>query len=195
LKSCVARMAEDGRESIAKMRLDLADYQVRLEETEREASTDALTGLANRRGVERQLAYFERQQQPFCVMMFDLDRFKSVNDRYGHPVGDALLKQFAHELGAIFRPTDVIGRWGGDEFIVLLGCTLAIAQARIKSIREWVFGDYLLETNGDRIRLRVGASVGLAEWDGVEPISRLIERADSEMYEHKAEMKRSMASA
>jgi diguanylate cyclase (GGDEF)-like protein len=191
LKSCVARMAEDGRESIAKMRLDLADYQVRLEETERAASTDALTGLANRRGVERQLTHFERQRQPFCVMMFDLNRFKFVNDRYGHQAGDVLLKQFAHELGSIFRPTDVIGRWGGDEFIVLLGCTLAVAQARIKSIREWVFGDYVLETNGERIRLRVGASVGLAEWDGVEPISRLIERADTEMYEHKAEMKRS----
>ena len=90
----------------------------------REARIDELTGLANRRSVEdtlrAELGRASRYQDELCFVLADLDNFKEVNDRYGHPFGDLALRAFAETLGTILRDVDVAGRWGGEEFALVL---------------------------------------------------------------------------
>jgi GGDEF domain-containing protein len=124
LQAGVNQMAQDGEAVVTQMRGQLHQYQVKLEEAERLASVDSLTGLKNRRRIEAALELRMEQGRAFSVMMFDLNGFKQVNDTYGHMAGDEVLKQFATELRGVFRPSDDIGRWGGDEFIVVLDCGL-----------------------------------------------------------------------
>ena len=190
LRICVKRMSEDSQDSLEKLRADLADYRARLEETEQLASMDQLTGLANRRRVEQRLGLLVREAVPFCVIIFDLNNFKTINDTYGHLAGDRLLKQFATELCARFRVTETVGRWGGDEFIVILDCGLAQATSRIQTIPEWVFGDYEVESDGHRLKVPIAAAIGVAEWQPGESEMDVLRRADTEMYIQKAAMRR-----
>ena len=96
---------------------------------ERQALLDGLTGLANRRQSEEALSAelhrAERLGGPLALVLADLDSFKGVNDRYGHPAGDTVLREFAQVLRATVREIDTAGRWGGEEFFVLLPGTTA----------------------------------------------------------------------
>ncbi len=94
--------------------------------------------------------------------MFDVNGFKQINDGLGHLAGDQVLKQFATELKAAFRPTDFIGRWGGDEFIAILDCELKQAEAQIARVRQWVFGDYEIIVGGVARKIGVSAAIGVA---------------------------------
>jgi len=109
-----------------------------------------------------------------------------VNDKHGHLFGDEVLKQFATELRSVCRSTDTIGRWGGDEFILLLHCGLAEATAQIDRLRKWVCGNYTIQANSVPTKLQVSASIGLAERLAGETMKDLIARADVEMYRDKA---------
>ena len=100
-----------------RLREQVTSYQSKLEEAEEIASRDALTGLSSRLYVEGQIEKRIGSCSIFCVALIDIDGFKKVNDSYGHPTGDELLKQFGVELRSACRATDVIGRWGGDELI------------------------------------------------------------------------------
>jgi diguanylate cyclase (GGDEF)-like protein len=104
-------------------------------------------------------------------------------------VGDELLKQFASELKSASRSADIIGRWGGDEFILLMQCGLAEARAQTDRLQKWVCGSYTVEGNSKAVKLRVVASLGLAEHHAGEPMKALIDRADAEMYRQKAASK------
>ena len=110
---------EDGRQSVACLKTQLAAYEQRLEEAERASNADALTGLLIRAGT------------PFCMVVFDLNGFKEINDTHGHTADDALLKAFAKEFRGQFRALDVVGWWGGDEFVVLLNGPAADARSRV----------------------------------------------------------------
>ena len=129
LQAGVNQMAQDGEEAVARMRGELRQYQAKLEEAERLASLDCLTGLQNRRRMEAALEVRVSQRTPFSVLVLDLNGFKQVNDTYGHAAGDDVLVQFAKELRAAFRAMDDVGRWGGDEFIVVLDCGMDEAPA------------------------------------------------------------------
>ena len=144
-----------------------------------------LTGLDNRQGVESKVQWRIAAQQRFCVAMLDLNGFKEVNDLYGHEAGDDLPRQFSSELRSTSRIADVVGRWGGDEFIVVLGGTLADAQARMQRIQEWVLGSYTVENLPDESRIDMTAAVGLAEWHPGETFNELVARADALMYQEK----------
>lgn len=159
----------------AAVAIDRADLMGRLEEM---ARTDALTGLPNRRVVDeelgRELARAARSGQPMCVAMLDLDHFKSYNDTYGHQAGDVALKEAASGWAGELRATDMLGRYGGEEFVVLLPHGSAgEAQevlARLQKVRPG----------------GLTFSGGLAEWDGSESPAQLLVRADSALYEAKA---------
>jgi diguanylate cyclase (GGDEF)-like protein len=109
-----------------------------------------------------------------------------VNDEHGHMVGDELLKQFAAELKSASRTTDVVGRWGGDEFIILLNCSLAEARTQVERLRDWICGDYTVEAKSSQVKLKVLASIGLAERKRNETMKELLARADAEMYQQKS---------
>lgn len=187
LKSCVDQMAEENRRAITALKAEVSTYETRLREAETVASKDSLTGLFNRRSMEQRIESAITEQRPFCVVVLDLDGFKQVNDTHGHTVGDALLVQFSEEVRSNIRSTDIAGRWGGDEFVLLLTCDRASARAQIERIEKWVFGEYTLPATGrkDPLKLQVRASVGVAEWNRGETLAKLIERADHAMYRDK----------
>ena len=182
LKTSVDRMAAEGKQAIAQLRAEVSSYQSKLEEAEELASTDALTGLRNRAWVESQIEQRSGKDAAFCVAIVDIDKFKDVNDELGHLVGDELLKQFAGELRSASRAQDLIGRWGGDEFILILDAGIAEAEAQIQRLRVWVCGSYDVQTRSGAMKLKVGASIGLAEHRAGESTKDLLGRADAAMY-------------
>jgi diguanylate cyclase (GGDEF)-like protein len=188
LRNSIERMAAEGKAAIDELRKEVKEYQTRLEDAEELASRDALTGARNRTCVESLMEERIAIGAEFCVAMIDINGFKKVNDKHGHLVGDEVLKLFAGELRSACRATDVIGRWGGDEFIMLLDCRYAEADAQIKRLTRWVCGDYAVKTGKFMLKLPVGAAVGLAEHRSAEPLNGLIARADAAMYEDKAAM-------
>lgn len=186
LKTSVDRMTAEGKAAIDKLKAEVTTYRTRLEEAEANASRDAGTGLGSRLAVEARIEQCLLTGTSFCVAIIDIDEFKRVNDKYGHLVGDELLKQFATELRSACRSTDTIGRWGGDEFILVLHCGIAQASAQIDRLRKWVCGNYTVQANSVPAKLRISASIGLAERQASETMKQLVERADAEMYRDKA---------
>jgi diguanylate cyclase (GGDEF)-like protein len=186
LKVSIDRMSAEGKAAIDQLKAEVTQYQTRLEEAETMASRDALTGVRSRPWVEGQIEQALQKPAPFCVAILDLDKFKQVNDEHGHLVGDELLKQFAGKIRSVCRVTDTIGRWGGDEFVLLLHCRLQEARTQIDRMREWVCVKYTLEGSAGPLKLRVQASIGVAERQPGETMKDLIDRADAEMYREKA---------
>src|SRR5580700_5434846 len=130
-------------------------------------------------------AMVEESRTLAARLRLDVNDFKQLNDTCGHLAGDEILKQFSSELKAGFRATDVVGRWGGDEFIVILDAGLGEATAHIDRISRWVFGDYSIRVAGARRKVGVSAAIGAAEWQAGESSRMLLERADTDMYRHK----------
>jgi len=189
LKTSIDRMTSEGKAAIAQLRAEVSNYRAKLEEAEMIATSDSLTGLRNRLHLETQLEKRMETMLPFCVAIVDINGFKQVNDVHGHLVGDELLKQFSAELKSVCRSTDLIGRWGGDEFIILLDSGKEDAEAQIDRLRKRVVKNYLVQGRSGSLKLQVSASIGLAERIGREPLKNLIERADAAMYSEKASSK------
>jgi len=157
-------------------------------QVERLATTDGLTGLFNRRHfftmATRELALAARRSSPLAAVMLDIDHFKQVNDVHGHPVGDDVIATVARRLGATVRATDLVGRYGGEEFaIILLDTGAADALALAERLRAAI-GDRPVKTEaGD---LPVTISVGIACLDAAgDSAGDLLGRADSALYQAK----------
>jgi diguanylate cyclase (GGDEF)-like protein len=185
LKTVVAKMAEEGDRSISQLRAEVANYRARLEQSEKREAVDPLTGLANRREIEAQIEDRIAWQRGFCLAILDLNGFKRINDIHGHVAGDDLLKQFATELRAHLRASDLVGRWGGDEFVIVVDSGLDEAQVCLERVREWTFGEYKISKGKETVEVAVRASIGLAAWDGQESAVELLARADKCMYVEK----------
>jgi diguanylate cyclase (GGDEF)-like protein len=148
---------------------------------------DGLTGLLNRRATEEtllaQVQRSRRTGEPFAVLMLDLDHFKSINDRHGHAAGDRALKHTAAVLKAELREVDAVGRFGGEEFLVLMpGATVETALPVAERLR------IALVTDGPRIEgamLLLSTSIGIAQWRGSEEPSHILMRADAALYQAK----------
>jgi diguanylate cyclase (GGDEF)-like protein len=155
----------------------------------RTASVDALTGLFNRRSfmesAQRELHRAERQHLQTSVLMLDLDHFKNVNDSYGHPTGDLVLAGFADVLHASLRPFDVVGRYGGEEFCVLLpGTGIGEATSIAERIRNTA-SQTPVEARAASIPYTV--SIGVVQAPPREiALEDLVDRADQALYQAKA---------
>lgn len=187
LKAYVDRMEEESHQSIAQLQREISTYETKLKASEELALHDPLTGLPNRRNVEERMAWRIAHREPFCVAILDLNHFKQVNDRYGHPAGDNLLQQFARELGSNLRSSDLVGRWSGDEFVVVLDGDLAGATSQMQRMKQWVFGDYALELGAGvaPAKIRVDAAIGVVQRRPDESMAAVIKRADAAMYREK----------
>ncbi len=156
-----------------------------LKQAERNAITDALTGLRNRHWMqdmfERELKRARTDGLDLCLMMADVDRFKQLNDEHGHVVGDRVLASIADSLREHLRPTDLIVRFGGDEFAVLLpGTTLTEATVIAERIRENLASHVMTSPPGN-----VTVSIGLTSANEHDDLDRFLERADGAMYDAK----------
>lgn len=152
------------------------------------AQRDALTGLNNRRAfqseLERWVAYATRHQRPLAILFVDLDRFKWVNDTYGHGAGDKILVRVAGLLKDALRCTDCLGRWGGDEFVALLPETNVESAAGVAARIIGQFQRATAPLAGREIRL--SASIGIAAFPEHGAEARLLlDRADAAMYRSK----------
>jgi diguanylate cyclase (GGDEF)-like protein len=154
------------------------------------AAFDTLTKLPNRSEFERcaqlMLADAQRRESSVCVLLFDLNAFKHVNDTYGHAVGDELLKVVGSRLRKSVRDDDIVARWGGDEFVVMMPDidSVDMASARVEQLIDQVAGRTRIDGVSEAMRIKV--SVGVAVWPehGVE-LPDLVESADHAMYQAK----------
>ena len=148
--------------------------------------TDSLTGLPNRRQldevIEKIMANAERHTRPFSVVLIDLDKFKQVNDNYGHQVGDDILQEIGRILLGNTRKGDTAGRWGGEEFIILCPETDVKAATQLAEHLRGIIENHLF----DQVD-RQTASFGVAQWDASESYKQLLKRADQALYQAKGQ--------
>jgi diguanylate cyclase (GGDEF)-like protein len=173
------------REDFTRLRRKIAEIQHRLHEVELLATLDPLTGVANRRDLDRELAARIDARQEFCVLLFDVDGFKVINDRYGHLYGDQVLKQLAARLSGQVRSRDYVCRWGGDEFLAILACDLTVAESRARQIAERLKGPYHIVVAGCEIQLDTAVTVGLVQHCAGESPEQIFRRVDEAMYRQK----------
>ena len=156
-------------------------------ETQTQAITDALTGVYNRRGLH-QLGDFElrrarRINRSFCIMIFDIDHFKRINDHYGHKAGDQVLQKLAEQCQKTSRTVDLISRYGGEEFVILLPETNLESACRVaERLRQSIMNEPFPTDAG---ALRITISIGVAEAREIDTLHTLIERADVALYKAK----------
>jgi len=183
-------LAFEINERVAASELSLAESILMLKRREAqsraESLTDALTGLANRRALEQalhtEIERSRRNRQSLCALMADLDHFKQVNDTYGHAVGDKALEAFADVLRASTRATDVLIRFGGEEFIVLMPATALAAAVDIAERIRVSFA----ERRVDPVLVPLTASFGVVELGVRESGPAFLLRADDALYQAKA---------
>lgn len=150
-----------------------------------EAYRDYLTGLLNRRGLDYAVEALRKEDEPLAVYLFDLDNLKQINDQYGHVEGDQLLVQFSGLLRSHTRATDILARFGGDEFIVVIKqmgtqqIALKKGEDICRAVRESSFAKAIPAT----------ASAGVAVWNTEDPLDTILERADEALYRAKRENK------
>lgn len=165
--------------------LALGRYQTKIEEM---ASTDKLTGLLNRHAfsilIDKLMANYRRNPQAITVLLADVDDFKTINDRYGHRIGDEVLVSIARRLRSTLRAADFAVRWGGEEFLMVLpGCAAEEGRQIAEKLRLAV-----AESNPcpSTPSILTSVSIGVAQFDGTESIDHTVSRADAALYAAKA---------
>ena len=157
------------------------------ERLDRAARTDELTGLSNRRDMKEKLLYeinrSARSRRSFCLMLADIDDFKQINDSHGHDAGDLTLQALSRTMKAVLRKQDVISRWGGEEFLMLLPET-TITDGRNTAIRLLeVISVQRFPIEGELLSLTV--SIGLVQCGPAEELEKAISKADRALYRAK----------
>ncbi len=148
---------------------------------------DALSGMANRRYAEMRLAHAVEEVQTFgrqyAVFMVDLNGFKAANDRYGHAVGDELIRVLGRTLTECVRTEDLVARWGGDEFLILAsGMAGQQLESRAERLRSMVQASIVVKEN---MQVAVTAAVGATMIQPTDSSASVVERADEQMYADK----------
>jgi diguanylate cyclase (GGDEF)-like protein len=183
LKVAATKLRSSHEGCLQQLKLELKIFQERWEESRTEAATDELTGLSNRRAGESAMRAIIQSGERLCILLLDLDKFKPVNDCFGHQVGDSVLRNFGKRLRAGVRTTDIVCRWGGDEFVVVLpDCTLKQAVERAGHLSESFGTPMEVDAGGRTISLEVKACIGVAEHKKGETLEVLLQRADERMY-------------
>jgi diguanylate cyclase (GGDEF)-like protein/PAS domain S-box-containing protein len=188
----IAPLTEAGGQIIGGVELftdmsSLKSIEARIKELEGMALLDQLTGLANRHYIEKELAIHlneeKRFKTPFGILFVDIDHFKTFNDTYGHAVGDQVLKYVANTMIKNLRPFDVMGRWGGEEFICILRNVGPEQLVDLGNrLRVLVESSYI--ASGDE-KLRVTVSIGATLMHHDDDPETLVKRADRLLYESK----------
>lgn len=191
LRSALVSIREHDQDLYVGFLMDMTMFHTQQKNLERLVTEDALTGLLNRRGLIKtmqQIATLPVVDRPGIALLFiDLDGFKAVNDKYGHTAGDEVLVEVAQRLQAVLRQDDVVCRFGGDEFVIML-CYLRDLDEITTTVADKVkqaIAPLILLSNG--IEVKVGCSIGVAHAvpGNLEDINALINDADAAMYQAK----------
>lgn len=177
--------------SLEKSQRQIEKLKSNLAAAEAQGLSDPLTGLRNRRSFDltfaAEVAKARTASLPLCLVMADIDHFKSVNDRYGHQSGDEVLKWFAKILSGNMKGRDTVARYGGEEFAIILPqTTLENATTLAGQIKSMLENQFWKKPGAPNTMLRVTASFGVAQLSDGEGTSGLIGRADAKLYESKA---------
>ncbi len=183
----VSKNLEDGKNEVTELEKKVKILEKELKETKLQSTKDFLTGALNRKTYEEEIRKFEngykRDNKNYAIVFFDIDHFKKVNDNYGHDCGDAVLKTFASLLLKLTRDTDIVGRYGGEEFVVALQYKEKIELdkyiTRIKSVitkNKFIYKD---------IKLKITFSAGVQLRSENNSIEETITEADKLLYEAK----------
>lgn len=173
----VGKQIQNLRQLLRAMRYELEHY-------EEKSVRDELTGLYNRRQIQAELQQAKRRADthgaPFTICLIDIDRFKEINDKNGHLVGDTILRQFADVTRSSIRDTDLLGRYGGDEFLLILPDTdLKGAVMHAERLRVYA---HFLDFQKILEQKNISLSIGVAQYCSGDTINDLISRADSALY-------------
>jgi diguanylate cyclase (GGDEF)-like protein/PAS domain S-box-containing protein len=184
----VAPAADDERAYCLIIR-DITDKREASENLRKATSRDHLTGIANRRAffdaAELEVVRWHRAPRPLSMILFDADAFKAVNDTFGHPAGDAVLRHFAAALTASFREVDVVARLGGEEFAVLLPSTDGHGAHLVAERFRATIESAVVQVDGAQIRYTVSGGVAAMD-DRIAGLDALMKRADEALYAAKA---------
>lgn len=164
------------------------ELKLALGQMEQLAKTDGLTGLLNRRSLfeaaEQEFLRAQRYSRPLSILMLDIDHFKRINDTYGHQIGDRVIQQVADVLKAALRQVDITGRYGGEEFVVVLPETDLHQSIEVAERLRYLIDS--LSTSTVLGELRITASVGVAvRRDQVRSIEEMLNQADKALYQAK----------
>lgn len=165
---------------------DISDRITLENELKQLATKDALTGILNRYKInikiEEEIKRVNRYEKPFGLLMFDIDYFKKVNDTYGHDVGDYVLQEISHLVENTIRETDSFGRWGGEEFMILMPYTSEETLVKIAEKIRQIIAKHTFKDVG-----HVTISIGVTFYKKHEEKEKLIKRVDTALYEAKAQ--------
>ena len=194
--SAVVTGMDAGADDYIRKPFDVAELEARLrsgrriveleEKLRRQATVDTLTGLLNRGAImdrlAREMERAQRENHPICVAIVDLDHFKRINDTHGHSAGDAALREAASKMSSVLRPYDAVGRYGGEEFIVVFpSCDESVAMSIAERIRSSIEQRIEIESKG----IEITASIGVAQADGSLTSDAVIRAADNALFRAK----------
>jgi diguanylate cyclase (GGDEF)-like protein len=163
------------------------ELRMRNDQLDQLSRIDALTGIFNRRHLDEQLVEAgktaARNQQSLAIVMLDIDHFKQVNDSHGHPAGDQVLQEFARRLKATLRAGNIVGRWGGEEFLVIAPRTTPEEAMMLGERIRLSIADEPIDLGSVRLSITVSIGCGV----GLKPSAELVAKADAALYRSKAE--------
>ncbi len=186
LKGAVEKIHAEGRALIDHLRAEVSTYQTRLESAERISSRDALTGIGSRHWVEGRIQERIHSEALFSIVLIDIDEFHRVVEAHGNLVGDLLLKEFARELRSACRFTDVVGRWGNDEFMLLLDDVGEEIKPKVERLRATICRKYHVPGRSGYVNVPLKASIGVASYQDGDDVHAVLERADLDMCRERA---------
>ena len=175
------------KRKVAQAEREIEAMRNELEQVKSLLQLDPLTGLLNRRGIDaafrQEASRCERQGSALCVALLDIDNFKALNDKLGHPAGDRALTHLAAVVTHTLRPTDRVGRFGGEEFLLLLPDTALAQSAPVMArIKRELAARPLLEGDTD---IKLTFSAGVAQRHPRESLDAVVARADAALYQAK----------
>ncbi len=185
---CLNEQLREKQEETQELRKRVKLLEEELRKERKKAGTDTLTRLPNRRAIDdfiqKQEAHYQRYGDNYSVVLFDIDHFKSVNDTYGHDAGDVVLASFGRMLRRYSRQVDFTGRWGGEEFLVVLPKTNKEGAKRFADKLREVVAKSKFMYKGTRIPVTV--SGGVAERAEHKSVEEMLKKADDNLYKAKA---------
>jgi diguanylate cyclase (GGDEF)-like protein len=181
LRESLDKMSAEGKALIGHLRAEVSTYQAKLEKAERVSCTDALTGLGSRHWVESRIQERIGCDARFSIALIDISGFHHVVESYGNLTGDLLLKEFARELRSACRFTDIVGRWGSDEFIIVLDDAGPESRPQVARLRASISKSYHVPGRTGYVKVALAVSVGMAEYRLGEGVQEILERADEEL--------------